>query len=234
MLLSKWMSRPVVTLHPKESMRQAREMMTQYNIRALPVIYKDRLVGMLTDRDLRRAEASDATTLDRYELNYILEKVQVRTLMVQNPIALPIDATLSEAADLFLELKLEVIPIVDAHHKVIGIVTPSDIEKAFLKLTSFERRGIQFGIQLTNSPGAVMGVIAAVRNINARLTILITTDHTPGEGKRDVYLHIYDVNRDKLQHLIEELNSKGTLLYIIDFTTGDRQIITRKKEYVVA
>jgi acetoin utilization protein AcuB len=195
MLVKNWMSRPVVTISPTASMQMARDMMDRNNIRALPVVEKESLVGLLTDRDLKRAEASDATSLDTHELKYLLQKVQVAKIMTPNPVTLSFDATLSEAAELFLENKAEAAPVMAGGDQLVGVLTRTDLERAILKLTSFGRRGVQFGIRVTDTPGAVMDVVAIVRDARARLASLITSDASESPGSRDAFVHIYNVNR---------------------------------------
>ena len=83
---------------------------------------KDKLVGILTDRDLKRASASDATLLDVHELNYLLTKVKVADIMSKNPITVPPDFTLEETASLLLHNKISGVPVMAADGKVIGII----------------------------------------------------------------------------------------------------------------
>ncbi len=227
MLIKNWMSRSVVTIAPTASLQMARDLMDRNEIRALPVVDGEKLVGLVTDRVLKRAEASDATSLDTYELGYLLQKVEVKTIMIKDPPTLPFDATLVEAAELFLEQKLEAVPVMAAEEQLVGVVTSTDLERAILKMTSSGRRGVQFGIRVADTPGRIMDVIAAVRNVRARLASLITTD-APGEGgDREAYLHIYQLNRAALPDLKERLGKLGTLLYWADLRTGERQLLNR-------
>jgi acetoin utilization protein AcuB len=227
MLVKNWMSRPVVTVPPTASMQMARDLMDRHGIGALPVVRDDKLVGLLTDRNLKRAEASDATTLATYELSYILQKVAVSQIMQSNPVTIEFDRTLSEAAELFLAHDLEAVPVMAAQDQLMGVLTRSDLSRAFLKLTAFGRRGVQFGIRLPDAPGAVMEIIAAVRNAGARLASLITTDSQSGEDMREAYVHIYQVNRDTLTDLVGDLRRKGTVLYLVDLKTNERHIYDR-------
>ena len=62
MLVSNWMSKNVITIDVDDSMQDAMKLMKEKDIRMLPVLKKGKLVGVVTDRDLKRASASDATT----------------------------------------------------------------------------------------------------------------------------------------------------------------------------
>ena len=227
MIVDNWMSRPVVTISHKSTMEIAINLMKQYKIRALPVIRDDILVGLLTEKDLKQAAASDATTLDIHELHYLLGKITVAEIMTADPKTISIDSTLSEAADLFLEHKLEAAPVMSDKDKLVGILTQSDLDRAILKLTSFGRRGVQFGIRVSDTPNAIMDLISIVREARARLASLITSDGSEQNATRDAYLHIYDLNRAVLQDMIRQLNEKGALLYMVDLKTDERHIFNR-------
>ncbi len=227
MLGKDWMSRPVVTISAGASMQMARDMMDSKGIRALPVVRDDVLIGLLTDRDLKRAEASDATTLDTYELGYLLQKVKVEDIMTPDPFALPFDATLPEAADLFLEHKLEAAPVVAGGDQLVGVLTQTDLQRAIIKLTSFGRRGVLFGIRLNDKPGAVMAIIAIVKVLQGRLASLLTNDGGGQGSFLNAHIHIYDLNRSVMPELFARLSEKGTLLYMVDFRTGERRLFER-------
>ena len=83
MQVQEWMNRDVVTVAPDESFRTAMHLIRQKGIRHLPVVEGKRLVGIVTDRDLRQASPSGATSLSIHELHYILEKVTVREIMTK-------------------------------------------------------------------------------------------------------------------------------------------------------
>ncbi|MDH4010909.1 MAG: CBS domain-containing protein, partial [Desulfobacterales bacterium] len=78
MLAKNWMSAPVITIDANDSIERAIELMKDHCIKTLPVLKNSQLVGILTDRDIKRASASDATTLSVYELIDLLANIQVK------------------------------------------------------------------------------------------------------------------------------------------------------------
>jgi len=126
-LVKEWMSAEVVTITPETNLPEAHDLMNRYNIRRLPVIKNNRLVGIVTLGDVREAEPSDATSLSIWEVNYLLWKLNVKTIMTQQPITTSTDATVGEAARLMLENKVSGLPVVDDEGRVVGIITESDI-----------------------------------------------------------------------------------------------------------
>ena len=75
MLVENWMNRNVITVDAHDSMMDASKTLKERRIRMLPVLEKGRLVGVVTDRDLKRASPSDATTLDMHELLFLISKI---------------------------------------------------------------------------------------------------------------------------------------------------------------
>lgn len=126
-LVKDWMTREVITITPNTTLPEAHRLMTDKKIRRLPVVENDRLVGIVTLGDVREAEPSDATSLSIWEINYLLAKLKVGKIMTRNPITIYANDTLGEAAWLMLTKKVSGLPVVDSKHRVIGIITESDI-----------------------------------------------------------------------------------------------------------
>jgi acetoin utilization protein AcuB len=224
MLIQNWMSRPVVTIDAGASMPMARDLLKQHNIHCLPVMKKNKLVGILTDSDLKRASASDATSLDVYELAYLLQKIRIDQIMTPDPITIAPDYTLAEAADIFLKNNISALPVMKGQDQMVGIITPSDISRSFLCLTAAGRQGIQIGVQVEDQAGIVMSLIDIIRSAGGRIGSLISIDSFAPEGHRHVYIKIYSFDRRQLAMLIPQIRSKGTLLYIIDHKENSRDI----------
>ena len=103
MLVRNWMSKPVITIDSNDSMQEAMKVMKQHQIPMLPVMKKGKLVGIVTDRDLKRASASDATTLEVHELLFLISKIKVKDIMTKDPVTIPVDYTVEEATEILLE-----------------------------------------------------------------------------------------------------------------------------------
>jgi acetoin utilization protein AcuB len=107
--------------------------MAEYQIRRLPVVKNDRIVGIITRGDIRGAEASEATLLSVWELNYLLSKLKIKRIMTPHPIVISQEATIDEAAQMMLEIKISGLPVVDYHGKLVGIITESDIFRVVVR-----------------------------------------------------------------------------------------------------
>lgn len=108
MLVKNWMSKQVITIDENDSMNEAVGLLKEHNIRMLPVMEKGKLVGILTDGDLKKASASDASTLEIHELLYLISQIKVIEIMTRDPITIPQDFTVEETAQILLENKREI------------------------------------------------------------------------------------------------------------------------------
>lgn len=126
-LVKEWMTREVLTISPDTSLPEAHRLMTDNNIRRLPVVKNDRLVGIVTIGDVREAEPSGATSLSIWEMNYLLSQLKVEKIMTKNPITIYANETIGEAAWMMLKNKISGLPVIDSEKRVVGIITESDI-----------------------------------------------------------------------------------------------------------
>jgi len=115
---------------PSETVAQADELMIANNIRQLPIVEKNELVGIITDRDIRSFLGT--SLLDSAETREKALNTQVKEIMTTEPITLSPDDDLEEAVELLIEEKMGGIPVVDEEAGLVGIVTYVDVLRCFL------------------------------------------------------------------------------------------------------
>ncbi|MGD0829030.1 MAG: CBS domain-containing protein, partial [Desulfobaccales bacterium] len=103
MLIKDWMTRDPVTIKDDTSVIKAIHIMNEHRFRRLPVKSAGRLVGMITDRDLKAASPSKATTLDVHEMYYLLAELKVKEIMSRDLFTVSQDDTVERAAQIMLE-----------------------------------------------------------------------------------------------------------------------------------
>ena len=224
MLVKNWMSAPAVTIDLHSSMQDAINLLKIHKISTLPVVDNKRLVGIVTDRDLKKASPSDATTLDVHELLYLLSTIQVKDIMTANPITVPPDCTIEETAAVLMANKISGVPVVDAAGAILGVITHTDLFKVIISLTSFGEKGIQFAFRLEDRGGSILEVAQIIRQFGARIASILTSYERAPAGYRNVYIRAYNIDRDKLDALKTALKEKFTLLYIVDHKNNTREI----------
>jgi CBS domain-containing protein len=110
MLVKSWMTTDLVTVEEDTPMMKASIIMKEKNFRSLPILNKKgKLVGIVSDRDLRDASPSKSTSLDVHELNYLISTIKIKDLMTRNVVVVRPDERVEFAAILMLENKLVVL-----------------------------------------------------------------------------------------------------------------------------
>ena len=142
LLVKDWMTADVLTITPETTLTDAAALMRQKNIRRLPIVDSDgKLVGIISQTDVMAAKPSDATTLDIWEINYLLSRLKVEKVMTPQPYTVRPNSTLKDAAQLMYEHKIGGIPVVDEHNVVVGIITESDIFRVLIAWFNEETAG---------------------------------------------------------------------------------------------
>ncbi|UCG07477.1 MAG: CBS domain-containing protein [Desulfobacterales bacterium] len=224
MLVQNWMSKEVITIDADDSMQNAMKLIKERKIRMLPVMKKGSLVGIVTDRDLKRASASDATTLDVHELLYLVSKIKVKDIMTKDPITVPPDFTVEETAEVLLNNKISGAPVVDQSGKVVGTITQTDLFRLLVSLTGISKRGVQFAVQIEDRPGTIKAVADVIRNNGGRIISILTSYDGVAEGYRKVYIRAHSIDRSKLKELKDAIGKTASLLYIADHLENKREI----------
>ena len=224
MLVKNWMSKEVITVNADDSMQNAIYILQEQNIKMLPVMENEKIVGIITDRDLKKASPSDATTLDMHELLFLISKIKVRDLMKEPIYTARPDDTVEEAAALILEEKISGLPVLDENDRLVGMITRSDIFRVLISLSGLGQKGIQFSIRIKDMPGVIKEVRELVHEYGGRIaSILSSFDNVP-EGYLNFYFRIYQIDRQKLPSLLDKIREKGTLLYMVDHRENKRDI----------
>ena len=126
MQVSQWMTRPVFTVKPLDTLRTARRLMAEHRINQLPVVKNDKLIGIVTDRDLRDAYPSSTQIHRSKGVDEFAESYTVEEVMTFSVISVTPDTSLEEAAALLRGHRIGALPVVEKG-KLVGILTRSDI-----------------------------------------------------------------------------------------------------------
>ncbi len=127
-----WMTPNPITIDIKTTLPEAHKLMKECHIRRLPVVDHGKVVGILTQGDIREASPSDATSLSIFELNYLLAKLNVEKIMTRDPITIAPTSTIREAAQIMLDHKIGGLPVIEGD-KLVGIITESDIFRVLVQ-----------------------------------------------------------------------------------------------------
>jgi len=225
MLVKNWMSKDVITIDVNESMTDATKKLKEHDIRMLPVTKRGELVGVITDRDLKRASASNATTLEVHELLFLLSKVKVGDIMTKSPITVPLDYTIGETAELLLENKISGVPVIKNGGQLSGVITEADIFRAMISLTGLKEKK-EFSLPLSWKTGLGLSMrlpILSETMVEAwQVSLPLTIKF--GTGIVKSIFACMGLNGLSFSNLKKNLNRRLPLLYMVDFRENEREV----------
>ena len=133
MRVERIMTRSPVTVAPQNSLRRVIVLMKEGGFRRLPVVEQQRLVGIVTDRDIRLASNSPIILRAKWHDEYLLDNVKVEACMTSDPITVTPDTSMERAARLMRDRKVGGLPVMQGD-KLVGIVTETDVLNYFIEV----------------------------------------------------------------------------------------------------
>jgi len=174
MLVKERMSRHPVTIRPETSLHDALRIMREAKVRRLPVLdKKNRVVGIVLEKDLLYASPSPATSLSVYEMNYLISRIQVKELMTRNVITIEEDCPLEDAARIMTDNDISGLPVMRGE-TLVGMITESDLFKIFLELLGARTWGLRVTIKLADQRGALAKLAGGLSSHGANIVSLGT------------------------------------------------------------
>ena len=168
------MQTDLVTVAPDTSLIKARKILEEKKIAHLLVVdKKDKLLGVISDRDLKRSWASDATSLSIHELNYLLDKVTVEMIMVKTFVSVSPATTIERAANIMQQNRVHALPIIQAG-ELVGIVTTTDVLGVLLQAIGIDRESTRFRVLVKDRIGVMAEVANLLKDKGINIRSLVT------------------------------------------------------------
>lgn len=224
MLVKNWMSKNVFTITPEDSMQDAVYLMREHKVRMLPVVKNEKVVGVVSETDIKRASASDATVLDVHEILYLISKIKIKDIMSKDVITVNEDLTVEETAEILMKKKISGVPVLSNEGKILGIITRDDLFKVLTTLSGLGKKGIQLAFQVEDRPGSIKELTDVIREYEGRIASILSSAERAPEGYRIVYIRMYEISREVLPVLLAELRKKAPMIYLVDHRDNKREI----------
>jgi acetoin utilization protein AcuB len=161
MFVGERMSHPVISVTPDVPVHDVLAMFKKEHIRRAPVMKDGKLAGIVSERDLLNASPSPVTSLSVWEMNYLISKVTVKQVMIKKVKTIDIDTPIEEAARLMADSKFGGMPVVRSG-QVVGMITETDLFKAFLELMGARAKGIRVTAEIEDTPGTLAKITKAI------------------------------------------------------------------------
>ena len=223
MLVNDWMSSPVITVNTQDDMRRAVDLMTEHKIGMLPVLENGKLVGIVTDRDLKQAAPSSVAVFEISQILYHLSRVKMESIMTRNPVTVSPDLTIEEAAEVMRSHNISGCPVLDKQGELAGVITKNDVFKALTSVIGLPGRGLQLGFLVEDRPGSIKEVTDVIRKYRARLVSIVSSYEKAPDGFRYLHIRTFNINREKLPEMKQELKKTARMLYMVDLREGTRE-----------
>lgn len=200
------MTKNPITIDANDVISKAADIMSEKNLHRLPVMENGKLVGLVTKGLITSKGVGGATSLSVFELNYLLNRTSVKTVMIKlkDLVTISSDKLLEDAADLMLAHDIGCLPVVD-DGVLVGILTQNDLFKAFLDILGYNRKGSRIDVRVPDTLG-ILGEVSKVfvaNNANiANFTVYRNNDDTTA----DLILRSDVIDTEDLE---KDLNENG-------------------------
>ena len=208
-----WMSKDLITVDEDASIIKASKLMKQNRVRHLPVLRKGRLLGIVSDLELKEATPSKATTLDIHEMYYLLDRIKVKSLMPKQLFTIAPGETVEKAAAVMLNRNISALPVVDHQGALQGIITKGDIFRAFVSISGINQAPLAMGFELEDQPGSVKAVADLIQAHGGRIASILSSYGEAPESFLRVYIRALGVQDEEA--LRKDLEGKNRVLYFI-------------------
>lgn len=204
MFVANCMTKNPITIAPDVGIDEAAKIMDKGHFRRLPVVEHGKLVGFFTNRDLLRASPSAATTLDRFEMRTLLSKIKVADVMQKNVITVTDTTTIEEAALVMAREKIGGMPVLSEVGKVVGIISSTDIFRAFVTVMGLDSGKTRLTIAVADSKGVLRDIATVLADLDINIDSMVTIPQPSGTYDIIIRADIADVETVK-----ERLAAKG-------------------------
>ena len=224
MLVKNWMIKPVITIDINATMQQAVDLMMDHGISILPVLEDGKLVGIATDRDIKKALPSSVVLMDIQHVRSQISGLAVGAFMTPHVVTVPLDFTVEETAQVLLEKGFSGVPVIDDQGIVQGIITKTDVFKVLIAVSGVTRKGVQFALLVEDETAKMKEITDLILAHDVRIVSFMNSYELAPAGHFYVYIRIYHPERERMVRVTDELRKKYRMIYLVDNEENLREI----------
>lgn len=218
MYVGRVMHKELVTVPPDTSLVKAKDIIAEKRIAHLLVVDKEgKLIGIVSDRDLKRSWASPATTLSVHELNYLLKQLTVEMIMVKKTITIGPGTTIERAARIMQENRISALPVIEKED-LVGIITTTDVMDVLLQAIGINGESKRFTVLVEDRIGVVFEVSKILKEHQINIRSLVTLPEQEHPGIYHLVMRVAAANGEKAISVLTEAGFKVLTKYVEDLT----------------
>jgi acetoin utilization protein AcuB len=199
------MTRNVITVSRDSSVLRVRNLLREKNINQVPVVEGKKVVGVITDGDIRENSASPASTLSIHELNYLLSEMKAGDIMTRNPATVSPETPVEEAARILNERKIGCLPVVK-NDELVGIITTCDMLNVLLEVMGVGTPSSRIELSIASDMGEICNIAGIVKGLGLSIISMVSTLNRNDPATR---FSVLRVNTDDIRELCKALRSAG-------------------------
>lgn len=207
MLVRERMTANPISVHPETSFQEAFQLLRDKKIRRLPVLDKQGLlVGIVVEKDLLYASPSPATSLNVYEVHYLLSKLAIQDVMTRRVYTVGEDCPLEEAARIMVDHKIGSLPVI-RDNKLVGIITETDVFKIMAEALGGRAKGTRVVICVPEVKGELADITGRIAELGGNIVSLAVFLNSDAQH-REVTLKVQNVKREDLLAALEKTGAR--------------------------
>ena len=208
MFVASRMTKHPISVTSDATIQQADRLMKKHKFHRMIVVDDGKLVGYFSDRDIMRVAPSPATTLSKFEIRSLLDKISVRDIMHEKVITVNEGATLEEAALIMYNNKVGGLPVVSDVGAVVGIITATDILKTFIEMMGLPGGKTRLTLEVDNKVGVMADITKIFADKGINIDSFITCRQSDKRYELVVRLDDHDIGFDDLKKILDERGYK--------------------------
>jgi acetoin utilization protein AcuB len=198
------MTKNPVYVHPDASVSEVRLLMDKEKVSHLPVLDKNnKLLGIVTRVDLFKAGPSEATTLDMYEIGYLLTKIKVSEIMMKKVVTVDENEVVEEAARIMADKDIGCLPVMRGS-LLVGIITDTDLFHAFINAFGARHKGVRVIVNMGEHPGQIAKVAGAIAEKNGNIVSLVTAEGDDVAHRRAT-IKVEGISKSEMEKIIKSV-----------------------------
>lgn len=215
MFVGNRMTRNLVTIDKDANILKVRNLFAKHDIDQVPVVHDNKLVGIITDRDIRENSASPASTLSTHELNYLLSEIKVESIMTKKVVTVSPGTTIEAAAKLINEKRVNSLPVV-VNNEPVGIITTCDLLDILLEFVGMDTTSSRVQLTLSSTMGEIAKIAHIVNDMGLTIMSIVSAMKKGDPDRRTAVIRVNTADTKELCRAFEEAGYKATTEYKVE------------------
>lgn len=215
MFVGRRMTRNLITVDKDTNILKVKNLLQKHDIDQVPIVDNDKLVGIITDRDIRENSASPASTLSTHELNYLLSEIKAESIMTKRVFTATPGTTIEEAAKIINEKRVNSLPVV-VDNEPAGIITTCDLLDVLLEFVGMDIPSSRVELTLSSNMGEIAKIASIINEMGFTIMSIISTIKKEEKDKRITVIRINTDNIKELCDAFEKSGYKATTEYRVE------------------